>query len=384
MKKKKETVAMILAGGQGNRLGALTSTDAKPSVSFGGKYRIIDFVLSNCANSGIDTIGILTQYQPLTLNEYIGNGQPWDLDRSTGGVQILPPYQSKSTDWYKGTANAIYQNLNFIEKYSPQFVLVLSGDHIYKMDYSRLIEYHKSKNASCTIAVKEVNLKEARRFGIMTYDDNFKINSFEEKPEIPKGTSASMGIYVFSTDTLMQYLKQDNENDKSSKDFGKDIIPHMINNNESVFAYTFDGYWKDVGTVESLWEANMDMLGDSPVFSTADRQWKIRSRSNAEPPQFVGGDAKIVNSNITEGCIINGTVENSVIAQGVYIARGARVIDSVIFDRVKILEGASVIHSIVDADSVIGKGATVGREDYLAPITVINKSSQVNDGDKIV
>ena len=384
MKKKKETVAMILAGGQGNRLGALTSTDAKPSVSFGGKYRIIDFVLSNCANSGIDTIGILTQYQPLTLNEYIGNGQPWDLDRSTGGVQILPPYQSKSTDWYKGTANAIYQNLNFIEKYSPQFVLVLSGDHIYKMDYSRLIEYHKSKNASCTIAVKEVNLKEARRFGIMTYDDNFKINSFEEKPEIPKGTSASMGIYVFSTDTLMQYLKQDNENDKSSKDFGKDIIPHMINNNESVFAYTFDGYWKDVGTVESLWEANMDMLGDSPVFSTADRQWKIRSRSNAEPPQFVGGDAKIVNSNITEGCIINGTVENSVIAQGVYIARGARVVDSVIFDRVKILEGASVIHSIVDADSVIGKGATVGREDYLAPITVINKSSQVNDGDKIV
>lgn len=384
MKKKKETVAMILAGGQGNRLGALTSTDAKPSVSFGGKYRIIDFVLSNCANSGIDTIGILTQYQPLTLNEYIGNGQPWDLDRSTGGVQILPPYQSKSTDWYKGTANAIYQNLNFIEKYSPQFILVLSGDHIYKMDYSRLIEYHKSKNASCTIAVKEVNLKEARRFGIMTYDDNFKINSFEEKPEIPKGTSASMGIYVFSTDTLMQYLKQDNENDKSSKDFGKDIIPHMINNNESVFAYTFDGYWKDVGTVESLWEANMDMLGDSPVFSTADRQWKIRSRSNAEPPQFVGGDAKIVNSNITEGCIINGTVENSVIAQGVYIARGARVVDSVIFDRVKILEGASVIHSIVDADSVIGKGATVGREDYLAPITVINKSSQVNDGDKIV
>ncbi|MBQ9975381.1 MAG: glucose-1-phosphate adenylyltransferase [Clostridia bacterium] len=384
MKKKKETVAMILAGGQGNRLGALTSTDAKPSVSFGGKYRIIDFVLSNCANSGIDTIGILTQYQPLTLNEYIGNGQPWDLDRSTGGVQILPPYQSKSTDWYKGTANAIYQNLNFIEKYSPQFVLVLSGDHIYKMDYSKLIEYHKSKNASCTIAVKEVNLKEARRFGIMTYDYNFKINSFEEKPEIPKGTSASMGIYVFSTDTLMQYLKQDNENDKSSKDFGKDIIPHMINNNESVFAYTFDGYWKDVGTVESLWEANMDMLGDSPVFSTADRQWKIRSRSNAEPPQFVGGDAKIVNSNITEGCIINGTVENSVIAQGVYIARGARVVDSVIFDRVKILEGASVIHSIVDADSVIGKGATVGREDYLAPITVINKSAQVNDGDKIV
>ena len=380
----KDCVAMILAGGQGSRLGALTKNVAKPAVSFGGKYRIIDFVLSNCANSGIDTIGILTQYQPLTLNEYIGNGQPWDLDRSTGGVQILPPYQSKSTDWYKGTANAIYQNLNFIEKYSPQFVLVLSGDHIYKMDYSKLIEYHKSKNASCTIAVKEVNLKEARRFGIMTYDYNFKINSFEEKPEIPKGTSASMGIYVFSTDTLMQYLKQDNENDKSSKDFGKDIIPHMINNNESVFAYTFDGYWKDVGTVESLWEANMDMLGDSPVFSTADRQWKIRSRSNAEPPQFVGGDAKIVNSNITEGCIINGTVENSVIAQGVYIARGARVVDSVIFDRVKILEGASVIHSIVDADSVIGKGATVGREDYLAPITVINKSAQVNDGDKIV
>ena len=384
MKKKKETVAMILAGGQGNRLGALTSNDAKPSVSFGGKYRIIDFVLSNCANSGIDTIGILTQYQPLTLNEYIGNGQPWDLDRSMGGVQILPPYQSKSSDWYKGTANAIYQNLNFIERYSPDFVLILSGDHIYKMDYSKLIEYHKNKNASCTIAVKEVNIKEARRFGIMTYNDDFKIDSFEEKPESPTGTSASMGIYVFSTNKLMQYLKQDNENDTSSNDFGKDIIPYMINNNEGVFAYTFDGYWKDVGTVESLWEANMDMLGDSPVFSTADRQWKIRTRSNAEPPQYVGDDAKIINSNITEGCVINGIVENSVIAQGVYIARGARVVDSVIFDRVKILEGASIIHSIVDSDSVIGKGATIGQERSQATITVINKSSHVNDGDIIV
>ncbi len=384
MKKKKETVAMILAGGQGNRLGALTSNDAKPSVSFGGKYRIIDFVLSNCANSGIDTIGILTQYQPLTLNEYIGNGQPWDLDRSSGGVQILPPYQSKSSDWYTGTANAVYQNLNFIEKYSPDFILILSGDHIYKMNYAKLIEYHKTKNAACTIAVKEVNIKEAKRFGIMTYGDDFRITSFEEKPESPKGTSASMGIYVFSADVLKRYLKRDNENEASSKDFGKDIIPYMIANDEKVFAYKFEGYWKDVGTLESLWEANMDMLGETPVFSTADRQWKIRSRSNAEPPQYVGDDAKIVNSNITEGCIINGTVENSIIAQGVYIARGARVIDSVIFDRVKILEGASIIHSIIDSDSIIGKGATVGSDDYLAPITVINKKAHINDGDKIV
>jgi len=380
MKQKKECIAMILAGGQGNRLGPLTSSDAKPSVPFGGKYRIIDFALSNCTNSGIDTIGILTQYQPLTLNEYIGNGQPWDLDRSFGGIQILPPYKSQSSDWYKGTANAIYQNLNFIDKYSPEYVLILSGDHIYKMDYCKMLEKHKISGAVCTIAVKEVNLKEATRFGIMTVDGDMRITDFEEKPENPQSTLASMGIYIFSTEILKRYLEEDEKRASSSNDFGKDIIPSLIKNKESVFAYRFDDYWKDVGTLESLWEANMDMLGETPVFNTSERKNKVYSRNYAEPPQYIGNESFVKNSNVTEGCTVNGYVENSVLSPSVLVARGAKVIDSVIFDHVKILEGATVIHSIIDSYSVIGKGATVGRDDDYSEITVIEKYKCVPDG----
>ncbi len=383
MKKKKECIAMLLAGGQGNRLGALTESDAKPSVMFGGKYRIIDFPLSNCSNSGIDTIGILTQYEPLTLNEYIGNGQPWDLDRTYGGVQILPPYQSKNSDWYKGTANAVYQNFNFIERYNPEYILILSGDHIYKMDYSKMLEHHKATGAVCTIAVKEVNLAEARRFGIMTEDKDGKIIEFEEKPENPKSVLASMGIYIFSRDVLKEYLVLDENDESSENDFGKNIIPALIQNNEPVYAYHFDGYWKDVGTLVSLWEANMDTLGHSPVFTTNDRTWRIYSRSYAEPPQYIGADARIINSVITEGCIIDGCVENSVLSSGVEVGRGAHVCDSVIFDHVKISEGASVFHSIIDSNATISCGAVVGSENYNLPITVVGKGAVINCGEKI-
>lgn len=383
MKKKKECIAMILAGGQGNRLGALTSKDAKPSVIFGGKYRIIDFALSNCSNSGIDTIGILTQYQPLTLNEYIGNGQPWDLDTTFGGVQILPPYKSKNSDWYKGTANAIYQNFNFIDKYSPEYILILSGDHIYKMDYSAMLEEHKSRHAVCTIAVKDINLQEAVRFGIMSVDSEMKITEFEEKPKHPKSTLASMGIYIFSTEVLRQYLEADEQNENSENDFGKNVIPSLIKNNEKVYAYKFEDYWKDVGTTDSLWESNMDMLGEAPVFTTTDKRFKIYSRNYAEPPQYIGNESNVKNSNVTEGCIVNGHVENSILSPSVYVARGAVVIDSVIFDHVKILEGATVIHSIVDSGCVIGKGATVGNGENYSQITIVEKSKLIPDGSKL-
>ena len=384
MKNKKECIAMLLAGGQGNRLGVLTKKDAKPSVMFGGKYRIIDFPLSNCSNSGIDTVGILTQYEPLTLNEYVGNGQPWDLDRTFGGVQILPPYQSKNSDWYKGTANAIYQNFNFIEKYNPDYVLILSGDHIYKMDYSKMLDYHKKTKAVCSIAVKEVNIAEARRFGIMNCDDKGKVIEFEEKPEKPKSTLASMGIYIFNKDVLRELLEKDDQDEKSEKDFGKNIIPALIETGEAVYTYKFNGYWKDVGTLDSLWEANMDMLGEAPVFSTADRSWKIYSRNYAEPPQYIGADAKITNSLITEGCIVEGHIENSILSSGVQVCRGAHVSDSVIFDHVKIMEGARVVHSIVDSDTVIGCGAEVGSENYSDPITVVEKNSDISNGEKFV
>ncbi len=383
MKNKKECIAMLLAGGQGNRLGVLTKKDAKPSVMFGGKYRIIDFPLSNCSNSGIDTVGILTQYEPLTLNEYVGNGQPWDLDRNFGGVQILPPYQSKNSDWYKGTANAIYQNFNFIEKYNPDYVLILSGDHIYKMNYSKMLEHHKKTGAVCTIAVKDVNMTEARRFGIMNCDENGRVFEFEEKPEKPKSTLASMGIYIFNKDLLRSLLERDEENKKSENDFGKNIIPSLIEKGEPVYTYKFEGYWKDVGTLDSLWEANMDMLGETPVFSTADKHWKIYSRNYAEPPQYIGTDAKITNAIITEGCIVEGHIENSVLSSGVQICRGAHVSDSVIFDHVKILEGARVVHAIIDSGTVVGCGAQVGSEDYSTPITVVEKNSDIPNGEKL-
>ena len=362
MYKKMECVAMLLAGGQGSRLYTLTESTAKPAVPFGGKYRIIDFPMSNCVNSGIYTVGVLTQYQPLVLNEYIGNGEPWDLDRVSSGVRVLPPYQGKDgADWYKGTANAIYQNLNFIRRYDPDYVLILSGDHIYKMDYSLMLAQHKETGADCTIAVLDVPLEEAGRFGIMTTDETSRITEFEEKPKQPKSTKASMGIYIFSRKVLEEYLIRDEADPDSAKDFGKNVIPAMLRDGCRMFAYPFEGYWKDVGTIGSLWEANMDLLGAVPRFRLYDPEWRIYSRSNAAPPHHIGENARITNAMITEGCEIDGIVENSVISAGVRIARGAYVKDSVILSNVTIHEGATVNYSIVDSDASIGAGAVVGR-----------------------
>ena len=362
MYKKQECVAMLLAGGQGSRLYTLTEKTAKPAVPYGGKYRIIDFPMSNCVNSGIYTVGVLTQYQPLVLNEYIGSGSPWDLDRSQSGATVLPPYQGKDgADWYKGTANAIYQNLNFIRRYDPDYVLILSGDHIYKMDYNKMLEAHKAKGADCTIAVLEVSLEEASRFGIMNTDDDMRILEFEEKPKVPKSTKASMGIYIFNRDILEKYLIADEADPNSSKDFGKNIIPNMLADGCGMYAYPFSGYWKDVGTIQSLWEANMDLLDENSELDLGDRDWRIYSRNNAVPPHFVGGYAKITNSLITEGCEIEGIVENSVLSSGVKVARGAYIKDSVILSGVVIGEGATVNYSIIDSDTTIGAGAVVGR-----------------------
>lgn len=380
MLKKKETVAMLLAGGQGSRLYTLTEGIAKPAVLFGGKYRIIDFPLSNCINSGIDTVGVLTQYQPLVLNEYIGNGQPWDLDRANGGVTVLPPYQAnKKADWYKGTANAIYQNLHFISRYDPDYVIVLSGDHIYKMDYDKMLDFHKMKGADATIAVIEVSLEEASRFGIMNTDEENRIYEFEEKPPKPKSTKASMGIYIFSKEKLFKYLIADEADPNSANDFGKNIIPAMLGAGEKLYAYPFSGYWKDVGTLRSLWEANMDLLGSDPVFDLNGRT--IFSRNNARPPQYIGSDAKVINSIITEGCEIYGIVENSVLFNGVRIARGAYIKDSVIMNNVEICEGAQVNYSIVDSDAKIGAGATVGKDRSSAKdVTVIGNGIKIHAG----
>ncbi|MBQ8552077.1 MAG: glucose-1-phosphate adenylyltransferase [Clostridia bacterium] len=361
MYKKKECVAMLLAGGQGSRLYTLTEKTAKPAVPFGAKYRIIDFTLSNCVNSHIDTVGVLTQYQPLVLNEYIGNGQPWDLDRMNGGVMVLPPYQGKDgADWYRGTANAIYQNLNFINRYDPDYVLVLSGDHIYKMDYSKMLDYHKKMNAAATIAVIDVPLEQASRFGIMNTDEDGKIIEFEEKPPKPKSTKASMGIYIFNKKLLENYLIADENNPDSVNDFGKNIIPAMLASGESMYAYSFSGYWKDVGTIESLWEAHMDLLGDEPVFNLFDSDWKIYSRNLIRSPHYIGGDAKVMNSIITEGCEVHGVVENSVLFGGVKVARGAYIRNSIIMNDTVIREGASVYYSIIDGDTEIGAGAQIG------------------------
>ena len=381
MYEKKECVAMLLAGGQGSRLYTLTERTAKPAVPFGGKYRIIDFPLSNCINSGIDTVGVLTQYQPLELNEYIGNGQPWDLDRNFGGVMVLPPYQGHDgADWYKGTANAIYQNLNFIDRYSPEYVLILSGDHIYKMDYDKMLDFHKSKNADCTIAVLSVTLEEATRFGIMnTYEDG-RIYEFEEKPAHPKSTKASMGIYIFNYKKLREYLIADENDAASSNDFGKNIIPAMLKNGENMFAYPFSGYWKDVGTISSLWEANMDLLGKDPKFNLYDKNRRIFFRTPARPSQYVGDDAIIKNSIITEGCEVYGTVINSVLFSGVYVAPGAVVKDSVVMSDTVIGEGAEVNYSIIDKSVNIGRGAVVGQPiEENAGITVLGTGVSVAD-----
>jgi len=363
MYKKKECVAMLLAGGQGSRLYTLTEKTAKPAVPFGGKYRIIDFPMSNCINSGIDTVGVLTQYQPLVLNEYIGNGQPWDLDRLNGGVMVLPPYQGKKgADWYKGTANAIYQNLGFINRYDPDYVIILSGDHIYKMDYNAMLQAHKATGADCTIAVLEVPLSEASRFGIMVTDETGKITEFQEKPKHPTSTKASMGIYIFNRKVLEEYLIADENTPGSANDFGKNIIPNMLNDGKMMYAYPFVGYWKDVGTIDSLWEANMDLLGEKPNFNIHDKNWRIFSRTYAEPPHFVGDDALVVNSMITEGCEIEGTVENSVLSNGVIVEKGAIVKDAVIMSGAVIKAGAKVIYSIIDSNTVISSGAIVGED----------------------
>ena len=384
---KKECVAMLLAGGQGTRLYSLTRDVAKPAVSFGGKYRIIDFPLSNCINSNIDTIGVLTQYKPFDLNQYIGNGQPWDLDRLNGGVFVLPPYSKggESGDWYKGTANAIYQNIEFIDKYDPEYVLVLSGDHIYKMDYAKMLAYHKEKNSDCTIAVINVSIDEASRFGIMNTNPDNSVYEFEEKPKQPKSTNASMGIYIFNYKKLRKYLIDDENDPTSSNDFGKNIIPNMLKDGQRLFAYKFEGYWKDVGTIASLWEANMDIINENSGINLDDNTWKIYARNTAEPPHFVGAQGKIVNSLVTEGCEIEGTVINSVISSGVVVAKGAVVENCNIMPNAQILEGAVVKYSIVGTDAVVGKNAKVG-DTQQGPdwqITVVGPRAKVAD-DQVV
>lgn len=385
MYNSKKCIAMLLAGGQGSRLFALTTKVAKPAVSFGAKYRIIDFTLSNCVNSNIDTVGVLTQYQPLILNEYIGNGQPWDLDRAYGGVQILPPYQAKDRmDWYKGTANAIYQNIDYIEKYAPDHVLILSGDHIYKMDYNQMLEYHIQNDADCTIAVLEVSLAEASRFGIMNTDENNRIVEFEEKPKVPKSTKASMGIYIFKREKLIEYLKADNENPNSHNDFGKNIIPAMLNNKELMMAYPFKGYWKDVGTIDSLWEANQDLIGDNPKFDIYNPHWKIHSRNVGIEPQYIGKNAKVVNSLVTGGAKIEGTIINSVIGSKVIVEAGAEVKDSVIFSNTIVKKGSVINYSIIDENVEIEENAIVGTEKAEdVKITVIGRDVVVESGAKV-
>ncbi len=385
MHQKKECVAMLLAGGQGSRLYALTKKTAKPAVRFGGKYRIIDFPLSNCINSGVDTVGVLTQYQPLVLNEYIGNGLPWDLDRNVGGVKILPPYQGQnSADWYKGTANAIYQNMEFIDQYNADYVLILSGDHIYHMDYAKMLAFHKETGADCTIAVLEVPLEEASRFGIMSAHEDGSIYKFTEKPKNPDSTKASMGIYIFNKKKLFDYLVDDAADPESANDFGKNIIPAMLAAGEKMMAYPFSGYWKDVGTINSLWEANMDLLGEVPVLNVSDENWRIYSRHQAEQPQYVDKTAVIDNCSITEGCEIHGTVKNCVLGSGVKVMYGAYVKDSVIMGNTVIGEGATVNYAILDEGVDIGAGCKVGApRENAQDITVIGMGVKIPSGTNI-
>lgn len=358
---KKECIAMLLAGGQGSRLYVLTGAMAKPAVPFGGKYRIIDFPLSNCSNSGIDTVGVLTQYRPLELNSYIGSGQPWDLDVSTGGVHILPPYMgSQGGTWYKGTANAIYQNIGFIDLYDPEYVVILSGDHIYKMDYSEMVARHKEAGAACTISVMEVPWAEASRFGIMSVDEEDMITEFAEKPKEPKSNLASMGIYVFSWQTLRRYLAEDEANLDSENDFGKNIIPNMLGRGERMAAYRFSGYWKDVGTLESLWDANMDMLCPTSGLDLRDDSWPIYARSVNAPPAFVGHNAHMAHCAINRGSVIEGAVENSVLSPKVMVGEGARVSYSVLLPGTVVEPGAVVEYAILGEDCRIGRNCRVG------------------------
>lgn len=390
MLRKKECVAMLLAGGQGSRLYALTSNIAKPAVSFGAKYRIIDFPLSNCINSGIDTVGVLTQYQPLVLNEYVGNGQPWDLDRTFGGVHILSPYEAKTdTSWYVGTANAIYQNIRFMKMYDPEYVLILSGDHIYKMDYDKMLQAHKKAGADCTIACMEVPLKEASRFGILNTNPDGTIYEFEEKPAHPKSNLASMGIYIFTASKLFKYLEEDDKDPKSEKDFGKNILPNMLNKGEKMYSYRFEGYWKDVGTISSLWEANMDLLGVVPNFELSDREHEIHSKSPLAPPAFVEGE--VINSIVATGGEIEGRVVNSVIGTDCVIEKGAEVVDSVLMGNIVVKAGAKINYAIIDEEVTIGEKAVVGApiaeaskiEGKTSGITVLGRGITVKKNGKV-
>ena len=386
---KKECIAMLLAGGQGSRLYVLTGEMAKPAVPFGGKYRIIDFPLSNCTNSGIDTVGVLTQYRPLELNSYIGSGQPWDLDGSTGGVHILPPYMgSKGGTWYKGTANAIYQNIGFIDLYDPEYVVVLSGDHIYKMDYSKMVERHKEANAACTISVMEVPWAEASRFGIMSVDEQDMITEFAEKPKEPKSNLASMGIYVFSWQTLRKYLTEDEADPASENDFGKNVIPAMLRDGERMAAYRFAGYWKDVGTLESLWDANMDMLSPESGLDLLDESWPIYARSVNAPPAYLGAESQVTHSAINRGSEMEGTVENSVLAPNVKVGKGARVSYSVLMPGTEVKPGAVVEYAILGENCSIGEGCQVGgTPESTAPspwgLTVLAPECVLEDGKKV-
>ena len=388
---KKECVAMLLAGGQGSRLYALTHDMAKPAVPYGGKYRIIDFTLSNCVNSGIDTVGVLTQYQPLVLHDYIGNGQPWDLDKQYGGAHCLPPYQTAlGAEWYKGTANAIYQNISFVDRYDPEYVVILSGDHIYKMDYNDMLEHHKKKNADATIAVLDVPMEEASRFGIMITNDEGDIVDFEEKPKHPRSTLASMGIYIFTWSKLKKYLIENENNEAEDKDFGKAISPNMMKAGEKLVAYAFDGYWKDVGTLDSLWEANMDLLNPNIPIDLYDPDWKMYSRNPVLPPQYIGENAVVENSMITDGCDVEGTVDFSVIFEGVKIEPGATVTDSIIMPGSVIKSGAVVEYAIVGENCVVGEGAQIGarpetfdnRDDW--GIAVVGHNITISENAKVL
>lgn len=359
--KQKECVAMLLAGGQGSRLGVLTQNIAKPAVPYGGKYRIIDFPLSNCANSGIDTVGVLTQYSPLELNDYIGSGKPWDLDRADGGVHVLSPYQNiKGADWYKGTANAIYQNIPFIKRYNPKYVLILSGDHIYKMDYRKMIAEHEKAGADCTIAVIEVPMEEASRFGIMNCNPDGSVYEFEEKPANPKSNLASMGIYVFNWESLKVYLEKDEADPDSSNDFGKNIIPAMLGDGKRLQSYRFADYWKDVGTIDSLWESNLDLLNPKVELDLSDPGWRIYSRSPSAPPQYIGESAELQNSLVTEGCEVDGKVDFSILFENVKVEKGATITDSIIMPGARVEEGATVQYAIIAENVTVKKNAVVG------------------------
>ncbi len=380
----KEMIAMLLAGGQGSRLYELTQKLAKPAVPFGGKYRIIDFPLSNCVNSGIDTVGILTQYQPLVLNEYIGNGQPWDLDRLYGGVHVLPPYQQASgSDWYKGTANAIYQNLSFIDRYDPEYVIILSGDQICKQDYSDFLRFHKEKGAEFSVAVMEVPWEEAPRFGLMVADENDKITEFQEKPKNPKSNLASMGIYIFNWDILRKYLMEDEADPESENDFGNNIIPNLLRDHRKMYAYHFHGYWKDVGTISSLWEANMEVLDpEHSGINLFDDEWKIYSRNSGMTGHKINTGAVVENSMITDGCNISGHVKHSILFAGVKVEAGAEVEDAVIMGGTTIKAGAKVKHCIIAENVTIGTDAVVGQmpQGDVKGVATVGSGVYVGDG----